>query len=115
MFIHHAYISKAVGAPVDWIAHEPATATINNIGLGKYASHPHAAMLLIDFILSNEGQAQLREAEYFPANPAVDPLETLRPVVPEKLGMKQVFLDTASFFEDRAKSIELQNKYFDKQ
>ena len=71
MFNHHAYISKAVGAPVDWIAHEPATATINNIGLGKYASHPHAAMLLIDFILSEKGQRVYQQSNYLPAHPKV--------------------------------------------
>jgi ABC-type Fe3+ transport system substrate-binding protein len=71
IFNHHAYISKAVGAPVEWIAHEPATATINNIGLGKFASHPHAAMLLIDFILSEKGQRVYQQSNYLPAHPKV--------------------------------------------
>jgi iron(III) transport system substrate-binding protein len=115
IFAHHPLISAKAGAPVDTSMFDPVPSNSSDLALMKNAPHPHAAMLLIDFILSNEGQATLREAEYFPANPAVDPLETLRPVVPEKLGMKQVFLDTASFFDDRAKSIELQNKYFDKQ
>jgi len=71
MFNHHAFISKAAGAPVDWIAHEPATATINNIGLGKFATHPHAAMLLIDFILSEKGQRVYQQSNYLPAHPKV--------------------------------------------
>ncbi|HEX6768019.1 MAG TPA: ABC transporter substrate-binding protein [Candidatus Binatia bacterium] len=71
IFNHHAFISKSAGAPVDWQVHEPATATINNIGLGKFASHPHAAMLLIDFILSEKGQRVYQQSNYLPAHPKV--------------------------------------------
>ena len=35
------------------------------------AKHPHAAMLLTDFILSKEGQTIMAQAEYFPAHPDV--------------------------------------------
>ena len=35
IFNHHAYISKAAGAPVEWQPLEPVTATINTIGLAK--------------------------------------------------------------------------------
>jgi ABC-type Fe3+ transport system substrate-binding protein len=71
IFNHHAFISKTAGAPVDWFAEEPATATINNIGLGKFATHPHAAMLLIDFILSEKGQRVYQQSNYLPAHPKV--------------------------------------------
>ena len=114
IFAHHPLISAKDGAPVATSMFDPVPSNSSEIMLMKNAPHPHAAMLLIDFCLSTEGQATLREAEYFPANPAVDPLDSLRPVVPERLGMKQVFLDPAGFFEDRGKSIELQNKHFDK-
>src|SRR5215472_8997303 len=56
IFNHHAYISKSAGAPVDWYALEPASATINTISPVTRAAHPYAAMLLIDFILSERGQ-----------------------------------------------------------
>src|ERR1700757_3360247 len=56
IFNHHAYISKAAGAPVDWQPLEPVTATINTIGLAKNSPRPHAAMLFIDFLLSKKGQ-----------------------------------------------------------
>lgn len=114
IFAHHPLISARDGAPVDSSMLDPVPSNSSDIVLLKNAPHPHAAMLLIDFCLSADGQAALRQAEYFPANPAVDPLESLRPVVPERLGMKQVFLDPPGFFADRDKSIELQKKYFDK-
>ena len=71
IFNHHAYISKSAGAPVEWQVHEPATATINNIGLGKNTTRPHASMLLIDFILSEKGQKVYQQANYLPAHPKV--------------------------------------------
>ena len=114
IFAHHPLISARDGAPVDTSMLDPVPSNSAEIMLLKNAPHPHAAMLLIDFCLSDEGQAALRQAEYFPANPAVDPLDSLRPVVPERLGMKQIFLDPQGFFEDRDKSIDLQKKYFDK-
>src|SRR5881397_2061519 len=52
IFNHHAYISKAAGAPVEWQPLEPVTATNNSVGVAKNAPHPHAAMLFLDFMLS---------------------------------------------------------------
>ena len=40
----------------------------------KGLHHPYAAMLLIDYILSKEGQEILARAEYFPVDPEVAPL-----------------------------------------
>jgi len=37
----------------------------------KGAKHPYAALLLIDYILSREGQEILHSADYFPADPTV--------------------------------------------
>jgi ABC-type Fe3+ transport system substrate-binding protein len=59
----------------------------------KGVRHPYAAMLLIDFILSKEGQGILAKAEYFPANPAVPPLPELAPVVPRLAGVPEIFND----------------------
>ncbi len=47
---------KSQGAPVDWVADQPVTATGGAISLAKYAPHPAAAKLLIDFVMSKEGQ-----------------------------------------------------------
>ena len=56
IFNHHAYISKAAGAPSEWQPLEPVAATISTIGLPKFAPHPHAALLFLDFVISKRGQ-----------------------------------------------------------
>ena len=71
IFNHHAYISKTAGAPVDWIAHEPVTATIQTIALAKNSPHPHAAMLFLDFAMSERGQKIFQQSNYLPAHPKV--------------------------------------------
>jgi len=71
IFNHHAYISKSAGAPVDWYPIEPVTATIHTIGLPKNAPHPYAAMLFLDFVLSEKGQTVYQQASYLPAHPKI--------------------------------------------
>jgi iron(III) transport system substrate-binding protein len=71
IFNHHAYISKSAGAPVDWQALEPASATINTISPVTRAPHPHAAMLFLDFILSEKGQKVFQGVNYLPSHPKV--------------------------------------------
>jgi ABC-type Fe3+ transport system substrate-binding protein len=71
IFNHHAYISKTAGAPVDWYGIEPVTATIQTMALAKSTPHPHAAMLLLDFVLSEKGQKVFQQSNYLPAHPKV--------------------------------------------
>ena len=71
IFNHHAHISKTAGAPVDWIPHEPVTATIQTIALAKNSPHPHAAMLFMDFVLSERGQRVFQQSNYLPSHPKV--------------------------------------------
>ena len=71
IFNHHAVISAKKGAPVDWIKMEPATGTLSVVSIHKGAPHPNAAKLLVDFIISKEGQQVYRDADYLTADPAV--------------------------------------------
>ena len=71
IFNHHAYISKSRGAPVDWHPIEPVTGTENTVGLAKNTPHPHAAMLFLDFVLSQKGQKVFQQSNYLPAHPKV--------------------------------------------
>src|SRR5437660_1511961 len=71
IFNHHAYISKTAGAPVDWYGIEPVTATIQTMALAKSTPHPHAAMLLLDFVLSEKGQRVFQQSNYLPSHPKV--------------------------------------------
>ena len=61
------------GAPVDWVALEPAVISVNTVMLGAKASHPNAARLLIDFTLSKEGQEKLWDFQRIPARKDVEP------------------------------------------
>src|SRR4051812_36145941 len=80
IFNHHAVISAKKGAPVDWIKMEPATGNLSVASIHKSAPHPNAAKLLVDFIISREGQEVFRQADYLPSHPEIPALEpTLKP------------------------------------
>ncbi len=80
IFNHHAVISAKKGAPVDWIPMEPATVTLSVLSIHRNAPHPNAAKLLVDFIISKEGQEVFRRADYLPAHPQVPAsVPTLKP------------------------------------
>ena len=77
------------------------------ISKGKGAHHPHAAMLLMDFILSKEGQQILAGAEYYPADPNVPPSPKLASVVPKIAGVPENFVgpDTLLRYTDSSEEI----------
>jgi len=59
---------KAKGAPIDWRALPPAFGRADGIAMAKHASHPHAALLFADFVLSPEGQTIIKEHNRVPVN-----------------------------------------------
>ncbi|HEY7167349.1 MAG TPA: extracellular solute-binding protein [Candidatus Binatia bacterium] len=71
IFNYHAVISRNAGAPVDWQPLEPVPGQVKTLGLARSAPHPHATMLLIDFLISKEGQKLLQDLDYLPAHPEV--------------------------------------------
>ena len=71
-FNHHVAISQAEGAPIEWIRMEPVMASGSLIGVTKGAPHPNAARLLVDYILSREGQEVLASTGYLPTHPEVE-------------------------------------------
>ena len=70
-FNNHPVISARKGAPTDWLKLEPAPVTLDGLGLLKDAPHPHAARLLLEFLLSDEGQKVFQQNDYLPALPSV--------------------------------------------
>jgi len=68
---HHVPISKAQGAPVEWIKMQPLLEVTSVVSIVKDAPHPNAARLLVEFVLSREGQEILAANDYLPADPAV--------------------------------------------
>ena len=61
------------GAPVDWIPLEPAATQVNPAMIAAKAPHPNAARLFYDYILSKEGQEQLRGYQRIPVRKDVEP------------------------------------------
>ncbi len=68
---YHATISAEQGAPVQWIKMEPLLQSMSLISIVKDAPHPNAARLLVEFMLSDEGQKVMADNDYMPASPAV--------------------------------------------
>jgi iron(III) transport system substrate-binding protein len=92
IFAHHPLISRAKGAPVNSRLLAPVATTAATMVIPKGLKHPHAAMLLVDYILSKEGQKILLDAEYFPAHPDVAPSDMLAPVVPAYANAQEQFV-----------------------
>jgi iron(III) transport system substrate-binding protein len=58
----------------------PSLAYFSVTGLVKGGPHPAAAKLFIDFLISEDGQELVRDADYIPVDPAVPPRDaSLRP------------------------------------
>lgn len=92
IFAHHPLISRAKGAPVNSTLLDPTPSNAGTMLIPKGVRHPHAAMLLADFILSREGQEIFAKAEYFPVRSDVKPLDVLAPVVPSRANVPENFI-----------------------
>lgn len=60
----HIAASADKGAPLAWAAPGPVPVTDTGVAIARKAPHPHAAMLLIDFLMSKEGQSLYRGLGY---------------------------------------------------
>lgn len=72
VMVHHTVMAQREGQAVNWVRMEPLTATGNAIGIAKDAPHLAAAKLMVDFILSEDGQKLLKQADHIPSNSLVD-------------------------------------------
>jgi iron(III) transport system substrate-binding protein len=84
---------KNDGAPIDWLSLPPEVARSQGTGMAAKAPHPYAAVLFIDFLLS-DGQSILAKRDFIPTNIKVKPL-------PE--GMRLTFIDPAKILDESAK------------
>ena len=92
IYAHHPLISAAKGAPVNSQLMDPVPSAAGTIAAIKGAPHPHAAMLLMDFILSKEGQQIMSAAHYFPVHPGVEAAPELAGIVPKKAGYTENYV-----------------------
>ncbi|MGH7773858.1 MAG: ABC transporter substrate-binding protein [Candidatus Binatia bacterium] len=70
IFRSHASELKEKGAPVEWMPMEVVPTNTGGVVVAARAPHPHAALLLADFILGPEAQKILEKLHY--GNPSKD-------------------------------------------
>jgi iron(III) transport system substrate-binding protein len=70
---YRPHLMKKQGAPVDWIAFEPAIVATHPISVVDRAPHPNAAKLFIDFAISDEGQRIFIQRGRESAKPGLKP------------------------------------------
>jgi ABC-type Fe3+ transport system substrate-binding protein len=80
IFNHQPLISSQQGAPIDWIPISPAMEILSVTSVAAGARHPNAAKLLVDFLVSDDGQKLFRDLDYITVAPSIPPREPkLRP------------------------------------
>jgi len=63
-FRNHVEVSLKANAPIEWIPMDVVPSNSGSTAVSAQAPHPHAALLLADFILGEGGQKVLAEYEY---------------------------------------------------
>lgn len=112
IFLHHPVISAQKGAPVAALPLQPVPSLNGTVLFVKGAPNPHAAMLLIDYMLSKEGQATLEAADYLPAHPDASTNAILASIIPKKAGLKENFITPQKLFDLNDKAEDALKKYF---
>jgi len=75
VYAHRVEFLKAQRAPIDWVSTmNPIVTTGGPLGLAAKAQHPNAGKMLIDFLLSKDGQSQLRNFYRIPSRADLEPL-----------------------------------------
>jgi len=64
IFRNHTLNAIAKGAPVDWVPIDIVPTNVGGAAIAAQPPHPHAALLLADYLLGPDGQAVLEKFEY---------------------------------------------------
>jgi iron(III) transport system substrate-binding protein len=64
IFRNHTLNAIAKGAPVDWVPMDIVPTNVGGAAIAAQPPHPHAGLLLADYLLGPEGQAVLEKFEY---------------------------------------------------
>ncbi len=107
IFAHHPLISQAKGAPTSSILMNPVASTVGTMIVPKGIRHPHAAMLLVDFILSREGQTILAGAGYFPTHRDVATRPDIAPITDALARLTENFISPEDLVKYTATSEEM--------
>lgn len=93
---------RDAGAPIEVLALPPVIARFQGIGVARRAPHPYAAVLFVDFMLS-EAQALLLKRDFLPANTRVNP---------SLAQMHLSFIDPARVLDEHDKWAKLYKEIF---
>jgi iron(III) transport system substrate-binding protein len=64
IFQTHTLLAASKGAPVEWIPMDLVPTNVGSAAVAANPPHPHAALLMADFLLSPEGQGVLEKFYY---------------------------------------------------
>lgn len=94
---HEAVLLRSAGAPVDYVFPEPfvPVKSVSCLALSSQAPHPHAAALLVDFMLSKKGQEIAFKQRRWPA------LKELATGGPDDLGNRNTLVPDAEKWGSR--------------
>jgi ABC-type Fe3+ transport system substrate-binding protein len=110
--VSHVGLARKEGAPVEVNLADPVPSRSTGFMMLKEAPHPHATMLMIDFLLSPDAQKFLRDDRYFPSNPTVKAVDEMQAYAPEARGLKKFFLDEEMMDKSTPKSMEMFKQLF---
>ena len=92
-YLYRVLQLKNDGAPIDYLVLPPEIARAQGAGMARKAPHPHAAVLFMDFLLS-DAQQILAKRDFIPTNIKVKPLPDNMPLT---------FVDPAALLDQNDK------------
>jgi iron(III) transport system substrate-binding protein len=64
IFQTHTLLAASKGAPVEWVPMDIVPTNVGSAAVAANPPHPHGALLMVDFLLSPDGQAVLEKFYY---------------------------------------------------
>ena len=64
IFRNHVIVAQQKGAPVEWVPMDIVPTNVGGVAVAAQPPHPHAALLLADYLLGPEGQGILGKYHY---------------------------------------------------
>lgn len=64
IFRNHVIVAQEKGAPVEWLPMDIVPTNVGGVAIAAQPPHPHAALLLADYLLGPEGQGILEKYHY---------------------------------------------------
>jgi ABC-type Fe3+ transport system substrate-binding protein len=110
IFNNHPVISAQQGAPTTWLPMQPAMGVFSSMSVTKDAPHPNAGKLLIEYLMSTEGQMIFRDADYTPVNPNVAP--RIAGIRADGVTLKAIYYTPEKIMASMPKWVDLFNRYF---